>query len=752
MKFDSAAGQNVIDQGRIVGKSYPRVDGPLKVSGLAPYAHEYHSDAPNAAYGVIVGAGISKGRITAIDTSEAERAPGVVLVMTHRNAPKQFGIGHAPPGGTGPQQDEKDGGGEKPGRHNKPQLQGPEVRHFDQSVAFVVAETFEQARDAARLVRITYAVEKGRFDLAAEKDKGEMPEDTPDSNVGNFDSAFAAAPAKIDVTYTTPDQAHSMMEPHASIARWDGDQLTLWTSHQIIHWGVDGVAGTLGIHKDKVRVISAYIGGGFGSKLMIYGDPILAALAARQLGRPVKVALTRPQIYNHTSHRPATIQRLRLGAGIDGKLLAIGHDVWCGNLPEGEAENAADQTKLLYAGANRLLRTRKTELDLPLGASMRAPGEAVGLLALECAMDELAEKLGLDPIEFRILNDTQFDPEKGPERPFSTRHLVECLRTGADKFGWSKRNPKPGMVRDGRWLIGIGVASAIRNNLVMASGARVRLSGDGVLTIQTQMTDIGTGSYTILAQIGAEMLGLPMDKVRVELGDSSFPQSAGSGGSWGANSASAGLYYACENLRNAIAQRAGFNSTDSQFADGKVSAGGRSRNLADVVGKDGISAEGKVEFGDLTKRFAQAAFGAHFAEVAVDSVTAEVRVRRMLSVCAAGRIINPQTARSQCLGGMTMGIGAALMEDQVVDKRFGYFVNHDLAEYHVPVHADIPDMEVIFLDELDDKSSPIKAKGVGELGICGVGAAVANAVHNATGARIRDYPLTLDKIMAKMAV
>ncbi len=746
MKFETPAGRNPIDQGRVVGQRHSRIDGSLKVSGLAPYAHEYHAEVPGVAYGVMVGAGIGKGKITAIDTTRAEAAPGVLLVMTYKNAPKQYGIGHAPPGSPPPAK------GEKPGQFNAPQLQGPEIRHYDQSVAFVVAESFEQARDAAQLVRISYAATAGKFDLAAEKQRGTVPEDAPDSDIGDFDKAFAAAPAKVDVTYTTPDQAHSMMEPQASIARWDGDELTLWTSHQIIHWAVQGVAGTLGIPADKVRVVSAYIGGGFGSKLMIYGDPILAALAAKKLDRPIKVALTRPQIYNHTSHRPATIQRLRLAADKRGKLLAIGHDVWCGNQKGGEPEKAADQTKLLYAGANRLLRTRQALLDLPLGASMRAPGEAVGLLALECAMDELAETLGLDPIDFRILNDTQFDPEKGPERPFSSRHLVECLRTGAEKFGWSKRNAKPGMVRDGRWLVGIGVASAIRNNLTMASGARVHLAGDGVLTIQTQMTDIGTGSYTILAQIGAEMLGLPMDKVRVELGDSRFPQSAGSGGSWGANSASAGLFYACENLRAAIAARAGYNSSDTSFADGRISANGNSRRIADIAGKDGISAEGKVEFGDLTERYAQAAFGAHFAEVAVDSVTAEVRVRRMLSVCSAGRIINPQTARSQCLGGMTMGIGAALMEEQQVDTRFGYFVNHDLAEYQVPVHADIPDMDVIFLDKVDDKSSPIKAMGVGELGICGVGAAVANAVYNATGARVRDYPLTLDKIMVKMAV
>ena len=730
MDFNTPAAQNPIDREIVVTTPHDRIDGPVKGTGRATYAYEYHAEAPNAAYGFILGASIGKGSIAAIDTAAAEKSPGVLLVLTHKNAPKQS----------------------KDGRHNAPQLQGPDVRNFDQAVALVVAETFEQARSAARLIRVDYTISPGRFDLAAEKSKGTMPDDVPDTNIGDFNGAMASAPVTLDVSYTTPDQAHSMMEPQASVAMWEGDKLTLYTSHQIVHWAVDGVASTLGIAKDKVRIVSAYVGGGFGSKLKIYSDPILAAVAAKQLNRPVKVALTRPQIYNHTSHRPATIQRLRFGAERDGTLTAIGHEVWCGNQAGGEPENAADQTRLLYAGANRMTRVRMTLLDLPLGAAMRAPGEAVGLLALECAMDELAEKLAIDPIELRIKNDTQFDPEKGPSRPFSTRGLVQCLRTGAEKFGWDKRNAKPGMVRDGQWLVGIGVASAIRSNLVQPSGARVTLDGKGVLTIETQMTDIGTGSYTILAQIGAEMLGLTMAQVRVKLGDSDFPHSAGSGGSWGANSASAGVYAACEKLRGAIAAKAGFNSTDLIFAEGKIVTAGRSVDLTEIVGSASITVEDSITFGDLTKKFAQAAFGAHFAEVGVDTATGEVRVRRLLSVCAAGRIINPKTARSQCLGGMTMGIGAALMEEHVVDTRHGYFVNHDLAEYQVPVHADVPDLDVIFLEERDDKSSPIKAKGVGELGICGVGAAIANAVYNASGVRIRDYPLTLDKVLKKLPV
>ena len=725
MKFEAAAGPNLLDAGRIVTKPVDRIDGPLKVTGTAKYAYEYHDEFPNAAYGFVLGASIPKGRITAIDADAARKMPGVLLVLTHENAPKQSGEGD----------------------HAAPQLQSAQVVQIEQAVAFVVAETFEQARAAARAIRVTYEAADGRYDLQAVKDEGTVPKTSPDSAVGRFDQAFADAAVQVDETYTTPDQAHAMMEPHASVARWIGDLLVVHTSNQMIHWAHDGIADTLGVPKDKVRVQSAFVGGGFGSKLFIYADPILAALAARELDRPVKVTLTRPQIFNHTNHRPATIQRLRLGAARDGRILAVGHDVFCGNQPGGASEDAAEQTKLLYAGENRLIRTRLSELGLPKGGAMRAPGEAVGLLTLECAMDELAEKAGVDPVELRIRNDVQYDPAVGPSRPFSSRKLVECLRVGSERFGWSRRSSTPGSVRDGQWLVGMGVAAGFRGNLVMPSGARVSVDREGILTIETQMTDIGTGSYTILAQVGAEMMGLPLEKVRVRLGDSDFPVAAGSGGSWGANSASAGVYAACLTLRDAIAQRAGFNSVDVTFTDGQVSAGGRSRPLGEIAGANGITVVDQATWGDLTKQFAQASFAAHFCEVGVDMHTGESRVRRVLSVCSAGRIINPKTSRNQCLGGITMGIGAALMEEQVVDQRFGGFINHDLAEYQVPVHADIPALDVVFLDDSDDKSSWIKAKGVGELGICGVGAAVANAIYNATGTRIRDYPVTMDKLL-----
>ncbi|MGN5661089.1 molybdopterin cofactor-binding domain-containing protein, partial [Xanthomonas citri] len=511
-------------------------------------------------------------------------------------------------------------------------------------------------------------------------------------------------------------------------------------------WGAGDLARTLGIPRENVRIMSPYVGGGFGGKLFLRADAVLASLAARQVGRPVKVMLPRPLIANNTTHRPATLQRIRLGAGRDGKLTAIAHESWSGDLPDGSPEIAAAQTQLLYAGANRLITTRLAVLDLPEGNAMRAPGEAPGLMALEIAMDEMAEKLDMDPVKFRIVNDTQVDPEN-PQRPFSQRQLVTCLEDGARRFGWSKRKAKPASTRDGRWLVGMGVAAAFRNAPVMTSGARMRLEQGGRVVVETDMTDIGTGSYTIIAQTAAEMLGVPLNWVDVRLGDSSFPASAGSGGQWGANSSTAGVYAAAVKLREAVAKQLGLDPASAEFADGYVRAGGKRVALGDAAANGALVVEDKIEFGDLSKTHQLSTFGAHFVEVGVDIATAEVRIRRMLAVCAAGRILNPKSARSQVIGGMTMGAGAALMEELAVDKRLGFFVNHDLAGYEVPVHADIPHQEVVFLEESDPLSSPMKAKGVGELGICGVAAAIANAVYNATGVRVRDYPVTLDKLL-----
>ncbi|MGY3228668.1 xanthine dehydrogenase YagR molybdenum-binding subunit [Luteibacter sp. HA06] len=728
MKFDTPATTNPIDRLKVVGQPLDRIDGPRKTTGTAHYAYEQHEAAPNHAYGYIVASSIPKGRITGIDLTRARRAPGVLAIVTAQSAGK---LGK--------------------GKYNTAALLGgPMIEHYHQAVALVVAETFEQARAAAMLVKVDYARTAGAFDLSLAVPTATKPEDEKaDTAVGDFAGAYAGAEVTFDGHYTTPDHSHAMMEPHASIASWTGDKLTLWTSNQMIAWGAGDVATMLGVPKENVRLIAPYIGGGFGGKLFVRSDALLAALGARAANRAVAVTLPRPMIFNNTTHRPATIQRIRIGATKDGTITAIGHESWSGDLPGGKPETAVAQTRLLYAGANRMTAMRLAVLDLPEGNAMRAPGEASGLMALEIAMDEMAVKLGMDPVEFRIRNDTQVDPEK-PERLFSQRQLVQCLRTGATRFGWDKRVATPASTRDGRWLVGTGVAAAFRNNLTEKSGARVRLDRGGRVTVETDMTDIGTGSYTVIAQTAAEMLGLPIDRIDVHLGDSSFPVSSGSGGQWGGNSSTAGVYAACVKLREAIAQKLGINPDDAVFDGGNVRSGQRTVSLTSAAAGGDIVAEDSMEYGDLGKRYQQSTFGAHFVEVGVDVATAEIRIRRMLAVCAAGRILNPKTARSQVIGAMTMGAGAALMEELVVDKRLGFFVNHDLAGYEVPVHADIPHQEVVFLDETDAMSSPMKAKGVGELGLCGVAAAIANAVHHATGIRVRDYPVTLEKLLGAM--
>lgn len=753
MKFDAPATSNPIDQLNVVGKPTARIEGPAKTTGRAPYAYERHDAAPGAAYGVVVGSAIAKGRVTRIDLSRARRAAGVVTIVTAETA-----------------------GTLGKGRLNTAKLLGgPEIDHYHQAIALVVANTFEQARAAAALVQVDYERFEGSFDLAKVLHTGKpaaITNGAADTAIGHFASAYDAAPVKLDQTYTTPDLSHAMMEPHATTASWRGDQLTVWTSAQMVDWMRGELAVTLGVPKEKVRVVSPFVGGGFGSKLFLRADGLLAALGARAARRPVKVALQRALIANNTTHRPATIQRLRIAATRDGKIAAIGHESWSGNLPEGKPDGAVQQTRLLYAGAHRMTATRLAVLDLPEANAMRAPGEATGHMALEVAMDEMAEKLKLDPVEFRIRNDAKVVPDhsekadggdpparragaaqsqsKRMDHPFSQRSLVQCLRLGAERFGWSKRQARPAQVRDGRWLVGMGVASAYRGAPTTTSAARVRLDSRGMVTVETDMTDIGTGSYTILAQTAAEMMGVPLHQVTVRLGDSDFPVSAGSGGQWGAASSTAGVYAACVKLRQAVSQRLGMRAEDAIFSDGHVHANGRSMTLGEAAGDAELVAEDTIEFGDLAKKAQQGTFGAHFVEVAVDSFTAEIRVRRMLAVCAAGRILNPVSARSQVIGAMTMGVGSALMEELAVDKRIGFFVNHDLAGYEVPVHADIPHQDVIFLDEVDPMATPLKAKGVGELGLCGVSAAIANATYNATGVRVRDYPITLDKLIARL--
>ncbi len=726
MQVNEPAGQNLFDDAKVVGKPSPRIDGPLKVTGTAPYAYERHDAVEGQLYGYPVLATIAKGTILAMDTEAAMAMPGVIDVIT---APD---VGQMP---------------EPISWNVAPLFGGDAVAHYHQAIAVVVAETFEQARAAAALVETNYdAEELGNLDLGAAWE--EVREDRTDaSRVGDFKAAFDAAPVTIDRTYSTPSHSHAMMEPPATIAHWEDGKLTIWTSNQMIEWARRSLATTFEMDEADVRVDSPFIGGGFGTKLVLRSDAIMAAQAARRIGRPVKVAMPRPMVMNNTSHRASTIQRIRIGAGQDGRITAIAHEAIAHAMDGGRGENAIAQTRDFYAGANRLVKLHLARMTLPEENAMRAPGEASGLMALEIAMDEMAEALGMDPVQFRILNDTQVHPGDG--RPFSDRHFVECLERGAEAFGWADRNTTPGGLTEGDWLIGHGVAGAYRGGPATGSGARLTLTPEGRVIVETSMTDIGTGSYTILAQTAAEVMGVTVAEIEVRLGDSAFPASSGSGGQWGAASSTAGVYAAAVALREAIADHMGRDVDSLTFEGGSVRTPDKQVPLAGLS-PEPIVAEDSIAFGDYRREQVVSTFGAHFVEVGVNRYTGETRVRRMLAVCDAGRILNPITARSQVIGGMVMGVGAALMEDAAIDTGRGMFPAHDLAGYEVPVHADIPAQEVIFLDTVDPVSSPLNAKGVGELGLCGVAAAVANAITNATGIRQRDYPVTLDRFLDRM--
>jgi len=696
----------------IIGQPINRIDGPLKVSGRATYAYE-HWDVGQPLYGFIVGATIGKGRVAKIDTARAERSPGVRMVMTHRNAPAQ-----GTPDASIPSQYSR----------AQPVLNGPDVHYYGEPVALVVATTFEQARAAANLVDVAYAVEPGHFDFFTRQDQAYAPKVVnaglpTDSAVGDFDAAFDGAAVRVDQRYTTPYQFSQPMEPHNCLVAPRGEDLIVYVSAQMLGEARTSIASTLQIAAERIHLVAPFVGGGFGSKLGIHSETILAALAAQQLNQPVKVVMTRQQIFHLLGVRPISSQRVRLGAGRDGRLVAIGHDVTMHTSPIAEwAEQTATVSRGLYAAPNRLTRHRLTPLDLPHGEDVRAPGEAPGLFAFESAMDELAVALRMDPIELRILNEPKIHPEA--DIPFSDRRLVECMREGARRFGWERRPAKPASVRDGRWLVGYGMAAAMRMQFQLPTKARVRMGTDGIAVVQSDITDIGTGTYTIVAQVAAEALGLPMDRIRVELGRSDYPPGAGSGGSWGASNTCTAVHRACKALRE------------------KLRTAGKPAGAVEAEGEiPGMWEEPNYE------NYSIHAYGAHFAEVGVDVDTAEVRLRRMLGVFAAGRIFNAKTARSQLIGGMTFGVSSALLENAVVDTRTGAFVSRDFAEYLVPVHADIPEIDAVVLDGFDDKANELGAKGVGELGNCGANAAVANAVFNATGVRVRDFPITVDKVL-----
>ncbi len=709
----------------VLGQGIDRIEGPLKVSGAATYGYE-HQVGANVAYGYLITAPVAKGNVTGFDIDAARSVAGVIdIIVDDPRIPRQAAA-------FGPAKAGNDA-----------------IDHYDQVIGVAVAESFEAAREAARAVRVEIEVENGRFDTMGNvAGASGPPKDSrlQDIAKGDIDAAMADAVASIDQIYTTPHQVHAAMEPHASVAVWEGDALTLYSSLQILGVAKPVLAKAVGIEADKVRIVSPYIGGGFGGK-MLGPEGVLAAIAAQKIGRPVKIAMARAQLFHNVYRRTDTHQRIRLAAGADGKLTAIGHDSVVSQGPDGGfMEPVALGTIPLYAADVRHFSHKVVTLDMVMAGAVRAPGEAVGMLALETAIDELAEKLGHDPVDFRKLNEPPADPMTG--QAFSTRRLVECLDEGARRFGWEKRKPIPGTVRDGEWLIGMGMAAAVRINLLVDAAARVTLTPEGRAVIETDMTDIGTGSYTILAQIAGESLGLPVHCIDLRLGDSNSPTSSGSGGSFGAASAGSSVALACEDIVATLAERMGADAADMTLKDGHAIAGNRRVPLDELVGDAPLIGNGKIGQGRNAKTYSQAAHGAQFAEVAVNSVTGEVRVRRMTGVFEAGRILNAKTARSQAIGGMIWGIGYALMEGAELDQRYGQFVNHDLGEYHVPVHADVPHLDVHFIEDIDHHANPLGVKGLGELTISGAGAAVTNAVYNACGVRVRDFPMTLDKVLA----
>jgi xanthine dehydrogenase YagR molybdenum-binding subunit len=623
-------------------------------------------------------------------------------------------------------------------------LVSDKVEYFGQPVAFVVAETFEQARTGAALVKVEYAREHGAFDLATHAEMAE-PQETlsiglpGETRFGDVDRAMAEDPVTVDQIYYTPYHFAQPMEPHACLADWRNGHLTVYLATQMVSQARTALAETLLLDESQVTVDAAYVGGGFGSKLYVHAEAVLAALATRLLSRPVKVALTRRQLFTLTGHRPEMIHHVRLAATGDGRLTALGHDVNLQAVPaEPWIEQAATVARSLYAVPNRLTRHSTTNLDLEAAEAVRGPGELPGLLAFETAMDELAYALDIDPLELRLKNDTNIDPELGI--PLNGRRLADCLREGATRFGWERRPKIPASRREGHHLIGYGMASAIRMHFQGAAQASIRIESDGRVIVRSDLPDIGTGTYTILAQVAADALGLSVDSVNVQLARSDFPTSAGAGGSWGAANVSIALDRACVALKRKIgnAAGAGFKTADI---------------IADAFRyfPEGVDAVGETiaQADDANyKNYSQNTYGAAFAEVAVHIATGEVRLRRMTGVFAAGRIINAKTARSQLMGGMIWGVSSALHEAAYVDPRYGNWANGDLAEYLVPVHADIPEIEAILLDDYDEHANHLGMKGVGELGVCGTGAAVANAVFNATGVRVRDFPITMDKLLS----
>ncbi|GHF34921.1 xanthine dehydrogenase family protein molybdopterin-binding subunit [Streptomyces griseoluteus] len=688
--------------GTALGAPAVRREGREKVTGNARYAAEY--PVPGRVHAWPVPAAVARGRVTGVDTSAALALPGVLAVLTPGDAPRLGGTDDA----------------------TLAVLQNRHVPHRGWCVALAVAETLEAARAAARAVRVDYATE--HHDVVLRPDHPDAYEPGKGAQPGRLEhgdpyGAYAAADVRLDTEYRVPPLHNHPMEPHASTAHWDGDRLTVYTSSQGSTTVQSVLAGLFDLPEEHVTVVAEHVGGGFGSKGTPRPDVVLAAMAARHTGRPVTVAYPRRYMPTAVGHRAPTLHRLRLGATTDGHLTAVLHEVTTHTSHVRKyVEHAAVPSRVMYTAPHLLSSHRVVPLDVPSPSWMRAPGEAPGMYALESAVDELAGALGVDPIELRIRNEPEREPGSG--KPFSSRHLAECLRESARRFGWDRRDPRPRSRTEGPLLIGTGVAAATYPVLIRPSTATAQALPDGTFLIRVNAADIGTGARTVLAQVAADALGAPLDRVRTEVGRSDLPPASLAGDSSGTASWGWAVHEACAALTARLAEHPGPLPAEGLLV------------RSDTAGR-----------ADADSPYARHAFGAHFAEVAVDTVTGEVRARRMLGVYAAGRILNARTARSQFVGGMIMGLGMALTEGSTMDAPFGDFTEADLASYHVPAHADVPGIEADWIEEDDPHLNPMGSKGIGEIGIVGTAAALGNAVHHATGIRFRTLPLTPDRIL-----
>lgn len=731
-----------------IGKPIDRVDGRLKVTGTARYAAEFPLE--NVAHAVLVGSTIARGRITSIDREATEKAPGVLAVITHENARDLRSVPSKP--------------GQPPADERLP-LQGADVHYSDQYVAVVVAETLEQAQHGAELLRIAYDTQPPEAKMedasaAAKRPQGKVADKPADVTRGNMQAGLDTADVRVSEIYRTPTEHHNPMEPHATMAAWDGDKLTVYDATQYTYGVRHFLATTFGVPEENVRVICKFVGGAFGCKGNVWRHVPLAVMAARAVRRPIRLVVTRQQMFANVGHRAETEQHVTLAATRDGHLTATAHEGLSHTSTFQEyVEPFSKPTHMMYASPNLRASQRLVELNVGTPTYMRAPGEASGMYALECAMDELAYALKMDPIELRLVNYAERDPDKN--LPWSTKALRECYERGAKRFGWSRRTAKPRSMRDGRMLLGMGMASAVYPVNHFPSSARVVIRKDGTAVAESSTHELGTGTYTVLTQIAAEALGLPVDRVEVNIGDTNLPKAFVSGGSSTVMSVGTSIHGAAKAAIRKIVDRASKDRGSPLFGaepDTVVASGGRLALAGDAskgetyeaalsrAGLDEVEGTHDATWKEEEK-FSSHSFGAMFAEVRVDPDFGEVRVSRYTGVFGVGRAMNIKTTRSQLIGGIVMGIGMGLMEETVYDPNFARVVNHDLAEYHVPVNADIPDIDVVVVDEFDPHASPIGAKGVGEIGIVGTAAAIANAVYHATGVRVRELPITPDKLL-----